>query len=199
MAVLGRIVVADVPASLTAETTSAIDTDWLTVVAPVRTPLARLEAHQLEAATPFAAWTSRPGDPWQANEPADANGDVPETRFVAVYGPAGTVDADPANPQKAAAIGVLDAWGETVPVDAQTTTAAFGFNAPSARAPQAILIAVPPVETQQLTTQGLLDIVAEARDLTRVRAARPPDLDAFSGALPSAFLPASGETAVVLT
>jgi hypothetical protein len=199
IAVLGRIVVADVPASLTAETTSAVDTDWLTVVAPVRMPLARLEAHQLEAAPPFAVWTNRPGDPWQANEPADANGDVPETRFVAVYGLASTVDPDPANPQKAAAVGLLDAWGETVPVDAQTTTAAFGFNAPAARAPQAILIAVPPVETQQLTTQGLLDIVTEARDLTRVRAARPPDLDAFSGALPSAFLPASGETAVVLT
>lgn len=199
IAVLARTGVTSVPVTLTSETPDAFDAEWLTVVSPVRTPLARLEAHQLEAATPFAVWTNRPGDPWQANEPSDANGDVPETRLVTVYGPAGVVDADPNDPQKAAAIGLLDMWGETVPVDAQTTTAAFGFNAPAARAPQAILIAVPPVETQQLTTQALVDIVAEARDLTRVRAARPPDLDALSGGLPSAFLPASGETAVVLT
>jgi hypothetical protein len=197
LAVLARIAVADVPASLTADAANDLATDWLTVVAPVRTALARLEAVQLEG-SPFAAWSNRPGDPWQEQEAPDADGRVPETRLVVVYGPAGVVDPDPAHPAKAAAVGVLDGWGETVPADAQTTTAAFGFNAPAARAQQALLIAVPPVESQALTTLTLLEIVADTRSLTRVRAARPPDLDSLSGGLPTAFLPGMGETAVEL-
>ena len=199
IAVLAKLEIGDIPATLTAETATDFDAEWLTVVAAVRRSLARLEAFQLEATTPFDAWTNRPGDPWQENETPDDAGVVPETRLVTVYGPSGVVDPDTTDPQKAAAVGLLDSWGETVPVDLQTTTAAFGFNAPAARAQQAILIAVPPVETQPLTTQMLAEVVADTRSLTRMRAARPRELDALSGGMPSAFLPAGGDTGVVLT
>ena len=200
LTVLAKLEVGDIPATLSAEASSSdFDGEWLTVVAPVRRPLARLEAFQLEAATPFDVWTNRPGDPWQENETPDDAGVVPETRLVTVYGPSGVVDADTTEPQKAAAVGLLDSWGETVPVDLQTTTAAFGFNAPAARPQQAILIAVPPVETQPLTTQTLAEVVADTRSLTRMRAARPRELDSLSGGMPAAFLPAGGDTGVVLT
>ena len=42
------------------------------------------------------------------------------------------------------AIAVLDAWTDSVPSRRHATTAAFGFNAPKSRAPQAVLLAVPP-------------------------------------------------------
>ena len=48
-----------------AQAEADLDETWLTVVAAVRPPLARLEALQLELQTPFDAWTNVPGDPWR--------------------------------------------------------------------------------------------------------------------------------------
>ena len=57
------------------QTEAAFDEQWLTLAAPVRPPLARFEALQLEAGTlgafaPLVAWTSSPGDPWRTGENA---------------------------------------------------------------------------------------------------------------------------------
>ena len=40
---------------------------------------------------------------------------------------------------------MIDDWTETVPADRETTGVAFNFNRPNAIAPQALLVAVPPV------------------------------------------------------
>jgi hypothetical protein len=175
-----------------------LDEDWLTVNAAVREPLARLEAHQMDALltgvwSPLSAWTNRPGDPWQINEAPSPNGLKPSTRLVTIYGPAGVIPA-----MTTVAVGLLDSWGETIPDVEQATTAAFGFNAPAARAPQAILLAVPPVAGESLTTPILVDILAETRELARARMAVPEELNAFSAALPLMMLPASGATSVQL-
>jgi hypothetical protein len=122
--------------------------------------------------------------------------DIPPSRFVAVYGPPGVLDASP--PQRVA-VGLLDSWGETIPAASQATSGAFGFNAPAARAPQVILLAVPPVVREPLTTETLVGILADTRQLTRARMATPDDLGQLAAALPLMMLPATGVTAVNLT
>jgi len=97
-------------------------------------------------------------------------------------------------------VAVLDQFSEVVPAVEQTTGAAFGFDAPAARAPQAILLAVPPDLGAGLAPQTLVQIVAETRELARARMARPADLpDQLHGYLPTALLPVTGSTAVPFT
>ncbi|WP_431676397.1 hypothetical protein [Kitasatospora sp. KL5] len=160
-----------------------LDLDWLATVAAVRPPLARLEVEQLRTPA-FAAWSTKPADPWQ-RDPADTG------RLVVAYAPTG-LDLTEA-PRVTAA--VLDRWTEVVPDPEQTTAAAFGFDAPAARAPQGILLAVPPDPKTGLDERTVLDIVVETRQLAHARMARPADLDpAVLGLLPTVLLPATGRT-----
>jgi hypothetical protein len=95
------------------------------------------------------------------------------------------------------AAAVLDTLVEVIPAREQETAAAFGFDAPAARAPQGILLAVPPDLDASLDEETIRDIVTETRALAHARMARPADLgDAPRGLLPSALLPAEGATAV---
>ena len=52
---------------------------------------------------------------------------------------------------------------------------------------------------EALDAAALVDILAETRLATRARAADPGELAAAAAALPSVFLPGSGDTAVDLT
>jgi hypothetical protein len=181
----------------------ALDSEWLTVNAAVRESLGRLEAYQLDAALQnlgpeLSAWTNRPDDPWQMSVPTTDDGSaVRASRLVAIYGPEGVLPADPADLSTVAA-GLLDSWAETIPDAEQTTAAAFGFDAPASRAPQAILLAVPPDKNEPLTPSVLVDVVAETRELARARMATPAELGAFEAILPLMMLPASGNTEVEL-
>jgi hypothetical protein len=205
--VLGRMRLDAVPVSLTQEPAPSaaradLDPDWLEVVAAVRAPVSRLEAFQLEqrvaSATPFAAWSNHPGDPWQVNVPVGAiEGLVPASRLVAAFGPTGVLDPG-LDPSRFVAIGLLDSWGETVPSTEHTTSVAFHFDAPGARAPQAMLIAVPPVVGTPLDTTGLIDILAEVRALAHARMATPNDVDAHSAGIPLTTFPAMPPTGVSL-
>lgn len=65
--------------------------------------------------------------------------------------------------------GVVDAYSETVPMSQRDTHAAFGFNAPAARAPQAILLAVPPVPRTLLDDRTLSGILSQTRALLVAR------------------------------
>ncbi len=184
----------ELPVALTPDATRpALDPDWLEVVASVRLPVARLEAFQFEqravGGSPLARWTNRPGDPWQASVPAGSvEGLIAPTRLVAAFGPPGTLDPG-SDPARAVAIGLLDSWGETIPATAHATTAAFHFDAPGSRPPQAILVAVPPDLSRPLDTATIAGIVAETRTLARARAAIPARLDAYAAALPLTVLP----------
>ena len=76
--------------------------------------------------------------------------------------------------------------------------AGFGFNAPAARAPQAILLAVPPQPRSQLSNDVLLQILMETRDSAHIRAIRPEDMTDQHQLLSTMWFPASGNDRVRL-
>lgn len=135
------------------------DTAWLETVAAVRPRLALLEARQLDAShSPWHAAIDTPdgsGDPWSAEGPV-----------VVAYGP-GVGDDGPV------AIAALDAWVDSIPSPDHVTSAAFGFNGPKSRPPQAVLLAVPPDPGRRLSDEELADVVLETRLSARARAVRP--------------------------
>ena len=152
-----------------------VDVSWLEIVASVRPRLAALEAQQLDPSQPdWPAAVAAPGgsiDPWHASGPV-----------VVAYGPA-AAHADPAS--GAVAVTALDAWTDSVPSRQHTTSAAFGFNAPKSRAPQAVLLAVAPDPDERLNNEGLVEVVLGIRELAHARGARPGDRAGLPYATPS--------------
>jgi hypothetical protein len=205
--ILARHRLDTLPVSLTAEPAPTasrqdLDPDWLEVVSAVRRPVARLEAYQWEQRTAgssaFAAWSNRPGDPWQATLPAGSiAGLVPSTRLVAAFGPSGVLNPG-TDPTRRVAVGLVDSFSETIPATEHGTSVAFHFDAPAARAAQAILVAVPPQVDVPLDTQALVEIVAETRDATHARMATPAELDLLAAALPLTMVPANPPAGVSL-
>jgi hypothetical protein len=196
-----------------------LDTEWLTVVASVRPRLAAVEALQLAAATPaggpgptaygfpgFTAWSSAPGDPWHTTALAvrreqrrqPGAGRTPMPRFVAAYSAA----APGWQTGRRVAAALVDAWSDTAPDPDQITTAVFGFNGPAARAPQAVLLAVPADLAggygAALDTPELVDVLIGTREAAHARAVEPDALGAHLAVVPTTALPATGATAVPL-
>jgi hypothetical protein len=192
IAITGALPASDLPDLVRARADGAgLDTEWLTVVAAVRPRLAALELHQLTVGRPFAGWSNRPSDPWQRDQ-------TDQRRLVAVYATR-ELDLAGAAPADLFAVALVDRFTEVVPSAEQFTGAAFGFDAPASRAPQAILLAVPPVTGVALDSAGLVDVLAETRELAHARMARPADLTGeFWGLFPTALLPATGRTAIPL-
>ena len=197
-------------AGLRAEPTAAgssprLDPDWLETVAPVRPALARLEAAQLgqrlaTGGRPLRAWTNRPGDPWQTVAPPSSDIEVVRpSRLVAVFGPQGVLPGRPAatTPGRVA-VAVIDRFAETVPDVEQVSAVAFPHDLPTARAPQAVVLAVPPVLNEELTPAALVAIVEEVRALARARMADVAQMGAAAGALHLAAIPAAGRAGVEL-
>ena len=85
----------------------------------------------------------------------------------------------------------VDEWSELIPEPEQNTGIAFHFDAPGARAPQTMLLAVPPrLDMAHWDFDLLLASVNEAFDLAKIRAVRPQDLEGGLGQLlPLVFLP----------
>jgi hypothetical protein len=136
-----------------------LDDTWLEIVAAVRPRLAPLEARQLDPAT--ADWAASVAVPDASTDPWHMSGPV-----VVAYGPGVEDGAD------TMALAALDGWSDSVPSRRHATTAAFGFNAPKSRAPQAVLVAVPPDISQRLDNVGLLEVILETRELVQARAPR---------------------------
>jgi len=86
---------------------------------------------------------------------------------------------------------VCDEWPEFIPDPFQTAGIAFHFDAPGARPPQAILLALPPSLNQAAWSfDDALDVIHEAFDLSKLRGVRPRDLGGGLGAvLPGNYLP----------
>jgi hypothetical protein len=164
-----------------------LDETWLELVAAVRPPLARVEAHQALAraqGTPrLTAATNHPGDPWLTGAPPEGPGNRNVPHLVVTYGP------EPPPPAGDLAVGVLDGWAEVVPDERHTAGAAFRFNAPGARAPQAFLVAVTPVRGEDLTTATVLATVVQVRSTAHARTARAEDLGSLD-VLAAGILPA---------
>src|SRR5262249_55418751 len=140
-----------------------IDSSWLTIVSAVRPALARLEAFQFDAVVktsiadgtiktarwkPLIAATNQPGDPWlTGTKPLADDKFIPPAKLVCMYGTQEGIDK--ALNRSPVAIGLLDSWTEFAPADESHISVAVRFDAPKARAPQAILLAVPPNEAPE--------------------------------------------------
>lgn len=167
--------------SLTAEPADAdgrpsIDSTWLEVIAAVRPAIARLDAAQHvrvgDGRTPLGASSSHPGNPWLT--PPDTGHDVPH--LVVAYGPPSLDLESP--PASGVAWTVLDSFAEAVPTGKRTAGMAMRFNAPSAQAPNAILVAVTPRLGEDVDNAIALDVVSEARATAIARMVRCQDVRA---------------------
>ncbi|MFF8407566.1 hypothetical protein ACF06P_38780 [Streptomyces sp. NPDC015684] len=165
--------------------------DWVELMGTVRPgtgALADLLLHTGAAATgvgyalrigqvPFAT-----GDRWVGALRTPEDEEKPATGLV-VHGP-----VQPLAAGKAAVL-VVDAWSELIPAQRHTAGATFHYDAPGARAPQAVLLAVPPVVGEPWTPDVLTAAIGEAFDLAKLRLV---DLDALGWLgryLPAAYLP----------
>jgi hypothetical protein len=172
---------------------TALDEDWLTIVAAARSALARLEALQLELEPPLTTWSNSPDDPWQLAR-VQANQANRKTNVTKLETPRFAVacGSNEAWAGEKIAVGLIDAFSEAVPMPQRNTSTAFGFNAPAARPPQAILLAVPPKPRQRLDANLLLQIVQETHELAHARTAHLEDLGDLQALTPTAWLPITG-------
>ncbi len=72
---------------------------------------------------------------------------------------------------------MIDEWVEVIPHQKQITGVAFHYDQPGARAPQAILLAVPPEGTERWSMEGLEAVLLETNELLKLRTV---DLEALS-------------------
>jgi hypothetical protein len=71
---------------------------------------------------------------------------------------------------------LLDGWNETTPSTNATAGLAMHYEAPRSRAPQSILIAVPPDPTAGWSSDALEACLLETMDLALIRMVRPSDV-----------------------
>ena len=86
---------------------------------------------------------------------------------------------------------VVDEWPEFVPDPFQTAAIGFHYDAPGARPPQSIVLALAPrLEQESWHFDDVLDVLHEAWDLARLRGVRPSHLEGGLGLLlPGNYLP----------
>ncbi|HEU0294577.1 MAG TPA: hypothetical protein VFR47_17690 [Anaerolineales bacterium] len=103
------------------------------------------------------------------------------------------VGFDPAGPVAGL---LVDEWVETVPSSAETTAVAFHFDEPGSRAPNAILLAVPPDPSRPWDLATLEKIMIETFELAKLRAVDTEALAGLGQFLPALFFATNvrGET-----
>ena len=87
----------------------------------------------------------------------------------------------------------VDEWPEFIPDPFHTAAIGFHYDAPGARPPQSIVLALPPrLHQESWRFDDVLDVLHEAWDLARLRGVRPRDLEGGLGLLlPGNYLPQS--------
>lgn len=96
---------------------------------------------------------------------------------------------DQPNLQGPLAVLMVDQWSEVIPRRTETAGVSFHFDAPGARAPQAILLAVPPDPTASgWKLADVIGSVHEAVQLSRIRAVDLNHLEAAGRFLPAIYL-----------
>jgi hypothetical protein len=122
---------------------------------------------------------------WGALPPA-AGQDLRGVVAVAAHAPSALSSIAPADTLAGL---FIDEWSESIPATEETTGLGFHFDAPGARPPQSVLLAVPANPTaDRWTLDDLVDVVQEALALARLRAVRPQDLRGLGLILPGIFL-----------
>jgi hypothetical protein len=122
---------------------------------------ARLRAVQ-QPVEPFPTADGSQRGRWVGLPFPAALGAEPVTSLVAQV--LGDVDA-----QRGMGVLVVDEFVEVVPAEETTTALSFGFDAPGARPPQTILLAVPPEPAVDWTIDSLAGVVGETLDLAKIR------------------------------
>lgn len=157
------------------------------------------------AQLPLAADTSSPSSPparWVALPPAPGQA-IPPGHLSMVLHVGGTVpkgQAMAALDTTQAICGLLiDEWVETVPSPTETTALAFQFNPPDACAPQALLLAVPPVVGQPWTVATLHQVLTETMDLAQLRGIDAEALGELGHYLPALHLALNNDGDAVST
>jgi hypothetical protein len=136
------------------------------------------------------AWPNAPGDDITATDVLSGSRARP-VLAVAVHAPAGLPAALAADTALAGL--VCDDWAETVPAHTSTAAIAFHYDAPGARPPQSILLAVPPRRGMvNWTFDDVLATIDETIALARLRAVNPAQLTgSVNLALPMNVIPDS--------
>jgi hypothetical protein len=145
----------------------------------VRPPIGRLADVLLAARLRGAGGAGRLRVIQQPAEPFPAADTAQRGQWVGLPFPA-PLGADPVTSLVAHALGDLDAdrgvavlvvdeFVEVVPAEETTTALSFGFDAPGARPPQTILLAVPPVPGVAWTVESLAQVIGETIDLAKIR------------------------------
>jgi hypothetical protein len=126
----------------------------------------------------------RPGSRW-CELPFGAEGPPPAgTVGMVAHAPA---DLDPTRPLAGL---YVDAWAEVIPSAEHTAGVAFHYDAPGARPPQAIVLAVhPDLDPGSWNLQYLLETVQETISLARLRTVSLRELDGMAGLIPALYLP----------
>lgn len=160
---------------------------WLGQASAIREPIRRYERTRTYA----EALTGRPPSRVRvAQLPHD-----PEDQWVGLPGPVAggrlsfVLERDVATAYDGGPVAGLfvDEWVETVPDETVTAGLAFRTETPGARAPQTVLLSVPPAEGWSF--DALLDSVAEALALAKLRTVDPPTLRSVGHVLPSLLFP----------
>ena len=163
---------------------------WLQRMERVRPPLARMTRPLQHAQVLGRDAASRPRRRPGPARPRSALGRArPARRDHPVDGAASLVLQDAPEQFTGPLCGVLvDEWTELVPSREETTGIAFQYDPPDASAPQAILLAVPPVVGEPWTVGGLNRVLLETLDLLRLRAVGPALLGDVAHFLPATYL-----------
>jgi hypothetical protein len=82
----------------------------------------------------------------------------------------------------------VDEWAEVVPTSEETTAVTFAYDPPDSMAPQAVLLAVPPVLGQDWTAGALHRVLLETLDLAKLRGVDPESLGDAAQYLPATYL-----------
>jgi hypothetical protein len=127
----------------------------------------------------------RPGARW-CELPFGADGDPPPAGTVGIVALAPN-GFDPTGPVTGLAV---DAWAEVIPDAEHTAGVAFHYDAPGARPPQSIVLAVHPDEDpDRWNLDYLIETVQETASLARLRTVGLAELDGLVGLIPGLFLP----------
>jgi hypothetical protein len=85
------------------------------------------------------------------------------------------------------------------PPESELTGVAFHYDRPDAKAPQTVLIAVPPDTSQGWTADGLVQVLLETLELAKLRAIDPDDIAPMRALLPAMRMSPTDGTGQTLT
>ncbi len=169
---------------------------WFKRIARLRDGAARLDTALLYAeatgagdvlAFRVAQLPYRANDRWVAL-PLAPGASLPGGRLSLVaHAPTGLSLKSPTGGDVALAGLLVDEWVEVVPNPTETTAVTFHYDAPGARAPQAILLAVPPDPRRGWSLETLEAILLETLDLAKLRAVDPDAMEQVGHFLPALY------------